>query len=203
MFICILHVPPLTTECTGISPKTQIVVFVRIYLVGRFLRQKHELMNSQSTRFLASVTKTELSSMFLFKTFFMQYPFQMIFLGYTILLFIGGYGLWLIEDRYTYLVRWLAIIRLPWRNLILANIYPNKVLMTRLGSGWFRWVIVSPFYTKAWIRISHSRTSQGKVSPNGSLESVIFHTGIPYKSIFLNDEIFFAALTSSGKFCSP
>lgn len=103
-FICILHVPPYTTGEDGISPKAQIVVFLRIYLIGRFLRQKHELMNSQSTRFLASVTKTELSSMFLFKTFFMQYPFQMIFLGYTILLFIGGYGLWLVEEKYSYLV---------------------------------------------------------------------------------------------------
>ena len=39
---------------------------IRLYLLGRYLKEKHELMNSPSTRFLASVTKTELTSIFLF-----------------------------------------------------------------------------------------------------------------------------------------
>lgn len=102
--ICILHVPPFMDYVVAIPNQVQVLVFLRLYLLGRYIKEKHELMNSQSTRFLASVTKTELTSMFLFKTFFMQYPFQMILLAYVILLFIGGYGVWLIEERYSYLV---------------------------------------------------------------------------------------------------
>ena len=102
--ICLFHVPPYLDLYVEIPNEVQIFVLLRLYLLGRFLKEKHELMNSQSTRFLASVTKTELTSMFLFKTFFMQYPFQMILLAYIILLFIGGYGVWMIENQYTYLV---------------------------------------------------------------------------------------------------
>lgn len=110
-FICMLHVPPFLTTHAGFPPRLQLVVLLRLYLLGRYLKEKHELMNSQSTRFLASVTKTELTSMFLFKTFFMQYPFQLILLAYIILLFIGGYTVWILEQRYTYLdTVWMLII---------------------------------------------------------------------------------------------
>ena len=102
--ICLFHVPPMLDMYVDIPNEVQMIVILRLYLLGRYLKERHELMNSQSTRFLASVTKTELTSMFLFKTFFMQYPFQLILLAYVILLFIGGYGVWMIENRYSYLV---------------------------------------------------------------------------------------------------
>lgn len=102
--ICLFHVPPYLDLYVEVPNEVQVFALLRLYLLGRYLKEKHELMNSQSTRFLASVTKTELTGMFLFKTFFMQYPFQLILLAYFILLFIGGYGVWMIEDQYTYLV---------------------------------------------------------------------------------------------------
>ena len=107
--ICLFHVPPFLDLYVYVPNEVQVFVILRLYLLGRYLKEKHDLMNSQSTRFLASVTKTELTSMFLFKTFFMQYPFQLILLAYVILLFIGGYGVWLIENRYTYQVSGILI----------------------------------------------------------------------------------------------
>jgi len=108
--ICLFHVPPMLDLYADIPNEVQLIVILRLYLLGRYLKERHELMNSQSTRFLASVTKTELTSMFLFKTFFMQYPFQLILLAYVILLFIGGYGVWMIENRYSYLVSLLLCV---------------------------------------------------------------------------------------------
>ena len=132
-FICFFHVPPYLDLYVEVPNEVQIFVLLRLYLLGRYLKEKHELMNSQSTRFLASVTKTELTSMFLFKTFFMQYPFQMILLAYVILLFIGGYGVWMIENQYTYLVcfyifffchfKWYEIL-FTYFTLIVHGIFP-------------------------------------------------------------------------------
>lgn len=102
--VCIFHIPPFVSDYVSIPFQLQLFAFIRLYHIARYLKERHELMNSQATRFLASVTKTELTSMFLFKTFFMQYPFQLILLAYIILLFIGGYAVCLIESRYTYLV---------------------------------------------------------------------------------------------------
>ena len=120
--ICFFHVPPYLDLYVEVPNEVQIFVLLRLYLLGRYLKEKHELMNSQSTRFLASVTKTELTSMFLFKTFFMQYPFQMILLAYVILLFIGGYGVWMIENQYSYLVSistfFFVVVTFKWYDSI-------------------------------------------------------------------------------------
>ena len=102
--VCIFHIPPFVSSYVSIPFQLQLFAFIRLYHIVRYLKERHELMNSHATRFLASVTKTELTSMFLFKTFFMQYPFHIILLAYIILLFVGGYAVWLIESRYTYLV---------------------------------------------------------------------------------------------------
>ena len=99
--VCLIHVPP------GIyifPEEAQLIVFSRLYLVGRFLRQKHKLVNSKSTRFLASVTKTELTSIFLLKTYFMRNPFLLIISAYLITVTLGGYGVYLVEQEHTYVV---------------------------------------------------------------------------------------------------
>eukprot|EP00794_Sanderia_malayensis_P007103 gene7103-7906_t len=106
--ICLIHVPP------GIHifpEEAQLIVFSRFYLIGRFLRQKHKLVNSKSTRFLASVTKTELSSIFLLKTYFMRRPFLMIISVYLITVALGGYGVYLLEKENSYMdTIWMLIV---------------------------------------------------------------------------------------------
>ncbi len=102
--VCLVHVPP------GIDifpEEAQLIVFSRLYLVGRFLRQKHKLVNSKSTRFLASVTKTELTSIFLLKTYFMRRPFLLIISFYLITVILGGYGVYLVEQHNSYSVSFL------------------------------------------------------------------------------------------------
>lgn len=97
--LCLIHVPPFIWRRLSIPPQLQVIVTLRLYLVLRFIKEQHQLMKSQSTRFLASVTKTNLTPLFLFKTFFFHYPFQTIVTTYLIILFVGGYGIWLIENR--------------------------------------------------------------------------------------------------------
>ena len=99
--ICVVHIPP----GISVAPEAQLIVFARFYLVGRFLKQKHSLMNSKSTRFLASVTKTELSSMFLVKTYFMHSPFLMTIAAYFITVLLGSYLVYMVEADMSYKVR--------------------------------------------------------------------------------------------------
>ena len=99
--VCLVHIPP------GINmfpEEAQLIVFSRFYLIARFLKQKHKLMNSKSTRFLASVTKTDLSSVFLLKTYFMRNPFLLIISTYLITVVFGGYAVYLVEKQKSYLV---------------------------------------------------------------------------------------------------
>ena len=100
--LCLAHVPPGVGLL--VPPEVQLIVFLRFYLIARFLRQKHKLMNSKSTRLLASVTKTELSSMFLIKTYFMRSPFVLIISLYFLIVTLGGYLVFMVERTNNYLV---------------------------------------------------------------------------------------------------
>ena len=101
VIICLVHIPP------GIDvfpEEAQLIVISRFYLIARFLKQKHKLMNSKSTRFLASVTKTDLSSVFLLKTYFMRNPFILIITTYMVTVVFGGYAVHLVEKEKSYVV---------------------------------------------------------------------------------------------------
>lgn len=102
LILCLLHLPPLLS--TYLNPKFQLLVFIRIYLIGRYLQQKHSLMHSQSTRCLARLGNTKLTSLFLVKASFRKYPFQMMVFGYTSFLLISTYVVWLLEETYSYFV---------------------------------------------------------------------------------------------------
>ena len=106
LLVCLVHIPP------GIHifpEEAQLIVFSRFYLIARFLKQKHKLMNSKSTRFLASVTKTDLSSVFLLKTYFMRNPFILIISTYMITVLFGGYAVYLVEKKFSYVVSKLFV----------------------------------------------------------------------------------------------
>eukprot|EP00112_Aurelia_sp_Birch-Aquarium-sp1_P006221 Seg1690.9 transcript_id=Seg1690.9/GoldUCD/mRNA.D3Y31 product="Small conductance calcium-activated potassium channel protein 3" protein_id=Seg1690.9/GoldUCD/D3Y31 len=108
LIVCLIHIPP------GIHifpEEAQLIVFSRFYLIARFLKQKHKLMNSKSTRFLASVTKTDLSSVFLLKTYFMRNPFILIISTYMITVLFGGYAVYLVEKKISYVdTIWMLIV---------------------------------------------------------------------------------------------
>ena len=99
--ICLVHIPP---GINAFPEEAQLIVFSRFYLIARFLKQKHKLMNSKSTRFLASVTKTDLSSVFLLKTYFMRNPFILIITTYMVTVVFGGYAVYLVEEEKSFVV---------------------------------------------------------------------------------------------------
>ena len=101
VIICLVHIPP---GINAFPEEAQLIVFSRFYLIARFLKQKHKLMNSKSTRFLASVTKTDLSSVFLLKTYFMRNPFMLIITTYMVTVVFGGYAVYLVEKQKSYVV---------------------------------------------------------------------------------------------------
>ena len=61
-------------------------------------------MHSQTTRCMARLGNTELTSMFLVKASFRKYPFQMMTFGYTSFVLMSTYIVWLLEEKNTYFV---------------------------------------------------------------------------------------------------
>lgn len=103
--VCLIHVPPFVDNL-GVRYiyKIQLLVLLRLYLVTRCVKERSQLFNNQSTNLLASVTKTDISSRFLVKTYFLKEPFLLIFTFYTLNVFLGGYCVYVIEDSPPYLV---------------------------------------------------------------------------------------------------
>lgn len=104
--VCLIHVPPFVDELLGIPYvyKLQLLVLLRLYLATRSLRERSELFHNQATNLLASVTKTDISSGFLVKTYFLKEPFKLIFTFYSLNVFLGGYCVYVIEESHSYLV---------------------------------------------------------------------------------------------------
>lgn len=103
--ICLFHVPPFVDDLdVPYMYKFQLLVLLRLYLSTRFLRERSELFHNQATNLLASVTKTDISSSFLVKTYFLKEPFKLIFTFYTLNVFLGGYCVYVIEESHSYLV---------------------------------------------------------------------------------------------------
>ena len=100
---CLFHVPPFAVQY-GFHYKFQLVVILRLYLVLRYIKEHNSFTNSNSTGFLASVTNTEISPVFLVKMLFMKLPFRLIFIFYSLNVFLGGYMVYVLEDTHSYLV---------------------------------------------------------------------------------------------------
>ncbi|XP_038048198.1 uncharacterized protein LOC119722224 [Patiria miniata] len=121
--LCIFHVPPLTE--VFIPNELQLVSFLRLYLVGRYMREHNHMAFSKSTRFLASVLQTELGAGFLVKTFFIKWPFRMVGICYCLNLFGVGYLVFSIDRLFSPLQC----------NPLLDVIWMQVVTMTTLGFG--------------------------------------------------------------------
>ncbi|KAK3699909.1 hypothetical protein QZH41_016572, partial [Actinostola sp. cb2023] len=111
-FVCLIHVPPLVGDLGApYVYKLQLLVLLRLYLATRCLRERNHLFHNQATNLLASVTKTDISSSFLVKTYFLKEPFKLIFTFYSLNVFLGGYCVYVIEDSHTYLdTTWMMVV---------------------------------------------------------------------------------------------
>lgn len=102
--LCLFHVPPLADRYLGISYKMQLLVLVRMYVIARYMKEHNQFTRNKTCLFLASVTRTELTNMFLFKTFLKKMPFRVIVTTYLLNIFLGAYVIYVIEEKDSYLV---------------------------------------------------------------------------------------------------
>lgn len=102
--VCFFHIPPLMDRYLGISYKLQLLVLVRIYVIVRYMKEHNQFTKNKTCLFLASVTGTELSNMFLFKATLKKMPFKVIVPTYLLNMFLGAYVIYVIEEKYSYLV---------------------------------------------------------------------------------------------------
>ena len=104
VIICFLHVPPLL-DYYGLPYELQLLVFLRLYLIAKYVKEHNMFVDNQSTALFASVTQTEISSTFLVKAYFLKFPFRIILTFYLLNIFLGGYFVHVIErTRNSYLV---------------------------------------------------------------------------------------------------
>lgn len=102
--LCLFHVPPLADRYLGISYKLQLFVLVRMYVIARYMKEHNQFTRNKTCLFLASVTRTELTNMFLFKTFLKKMPFRVIVTAYLLNIFLGAYVIYIVEEKDSYLV---------------------------------------------------------------------------------------------------
>ena len=102
--LCLFHVPPLADIYLGISYKLQLFVLLRMYVIARYMKEHNQFTRNKTCLFLASVTRTEMSNMFLFKTFLKKMPFRVIVTTYLLNIFLGAYVLYVVEEKDSYLV---------------------------------------------------------------------------------------------------
>ena len=102
--ICLFHVPPFLDHY-GMPYELQLLVFLRLYLIAKYVKEHNMFVDNQATAVFASVTQTEISSVFLVKAYFLKFPFRLIFTFYLLNIFLGGYVVYVIERTHsTYLV---------------------------------------------------------------------------------------------------
>lgn len=102
--ICLFHVPPLF-DYYGMPYELQLLVFLRLYLIAKYMKEHNMFVDNQATALFASVTQTEISSIFLVKAYFLKFPFRLIFTFYSLNIFLGGYFVYVIDRAHnTYLV---------------------------------------------------------------------------------------------------
>lgn len=102
--ICLFHVPPFLDHY-GMPYELQLLVFLRLYLIAKYVKEHNMFVDNQATAVFASVTQTEISSVFLVKAYFLKFPFRLIFTFYLLNIFLGGYFVYVIERTHNaYLV---------------------------------------------------------------------------------------------------
>lgn len=102
--VCLFHVPPLL-DYYGMPYELQLLVFLRLYLIAKYTKEHNMFVDNQATALFASVTQTEISSIFLVKAYFLKFPFRLIFTFYSLNIFLGGYFVYVIDRAHnTYLV---------------------------------------------------------------------------------------------------
>ena len=94
--VCLFHVPPLL-DYHGVPQNLQLLVFLRLYLVAKYVKEHNMFVNNKATALFASVTQTDISSVFLVKAYFLKYPFRLISTFYTLNIFLGGYVVYVID----------------------------------------------------------------------------------------------------------
>ncbi|XP_028400245.1 intermediate conductance calcium-activated potassium channel protein 4-like [Dendronephthya gigantea] len=109
--MCLFHVPPLADRYLGMPYKLQLLVLMRMYVIARYMKEHNQFTRNKTCLFLASVTRTELSNMFLFKTFLKRMPFRVIVTTYLLNIFLGAYILYVVEEKDSYLdSTWMVIV---------------------------------------------------------------------------------------------
>ena len=116
--MCLLHVPPFLDHHLGISYKLQLLVLVRMYVIARYMKEHNQFTRNKTCLFLASVTRTELTNMFLFKTFLKKMPFRVIVTTYLLNIFLGAYVIYVVEEKESYLVSIDCLMSIIYFNFV-------------------------------------------------------------------------------------
>lgn len=119
VIVCFIHVPPLADHY-GLPYELQLLVFLRLYLIAKYVKEHNMFVDNQATTLFASVTQTEISAFFLVKAYFLKFPFRIILTFYLLNIFLGGYLIYVIERT---------------RNTYLDTVWMLVVTMTTLGFG--------------------------------------------------------------------
>ena len=75
----------------------QLLAFVRVYHIVKFLREHHPMRYHRMTEILKTVASVHLSSTFLIKSYFMKRPVVMLSIIYSVNIFGLGYVVYILE----------------------------------------------------------------------------------------------------------
>lgn len=125
--VCLFHVPPLL-DYYGMPYELQLLVFLRLYLIAKYTKEHNMFVDNQATALFASVTQTEISSIFLVKAYFLKFPFRLIFTFYSLNIFLGGYFVYVIDRAHnTYLdTVWMLVVTMT--TLGFGDVVPKAIL---------------------------------------------------------------------------
>ncbi|XP_058960695.1 intermediate conductance calcium-activated potassium channel protein 4 isoform X3 [Pocillopora verrucosa] len=125
--LCLFHVPPLLDHY-GMPYELQLLVFLRLYLMAKYVKEHNMFVDNRATALFASVTQTEISSIFLIKAYFLKFPFQLIFTFYSLNIFLGGYCVYVIDRAHnTYLdTVWMLVVTMT--TLGFGDVVPKAIL---------------------------------------------------------------------------
>ncbi|XP_022796449.1 intermediate conductance calcium-activated potassium channel protein 4-like isoform X2 [Stylophora pistillata] len=125
--LCLFHVPPLL-DYYGMPYELQLLVFLRLYLMAKYVKEHNMFVDNHATALFASVTQTEISSIFLIKAYFLKFPFKMVFTFYSLNIFLGGYCVYVIDRAHnTYLdTVWMLVVTMT--TLGFGDVVPKAIL---------------------------------------------------------------------------